>query len=147
MADNVTLARSLYEAWNARDFDRLADVMTPDGKITVVGSGETFEGPDGARKYNEMWAEAFPDGEITIDNIVAGGDYVVVELTGRGTQTGTLAGPGGSIPATGRSVTLQLCDVLELVDGKVRSQRTYFDGASLLAQLGVTAEQAATTQQ
>jgi steroid delta-isomerase-like uncharacterized protein len=147
MADNVTLARSLYEAWNERDFDRLADMMSPDGKITIVGSGESFEGPDGARKYNEMWAEAFPDGQITIDNILAAGDHVVVEFTGRGTQTGTLVGPGGSIPATGRSVTLQLCDVLEFGDDKVRSQRTYFDGASLLAQLGVTTEQAATTKQ
>lgn len=147
MADNVTLARSLYEAWNERNFDRLAELITPDGKITVVGSGDTFEGPEGARKYDLMWAEAFPDGSITVDNVIAADDYVVVEYTGRGTHTGTLEGPGGSIPATGRSVTLQLCDVLQFSDGKVRSQRTYFDGASLLAQLGITAEQTATTQQ
>ncbi|MDQ4085820.1 MAG: ester cyclase [Actinomycetota bacterium] len=147
MADNVNLARSLYEAWNERNFDRLAELITPDGKITVVGSGDTFEGPEGARKYDLMWAEAFPDGSITVDNVIAADDYVVVEFTGRGTHTGTLEGPGGSIPATGRSVTLQLCDVLQFSDGKVRSQRTYLDGASLLAQLGVTAEQAATTQQ
>lgn len=147
MADNVTLALGLYEAWNERNFDRLAELITPDGKITVVGSGDTFEGPEGARKYDLMWAEAFPDGSITVDNVIAADDYVVVEYTGRGTHTGTLEGPGGSIPATGRSVTLQLCDVLQFSDGKVRSQRTYFDGASLLAQLGVTAEQTATTQQ
>jgi steroid delta-isomerase-like uncharacterized protein len=146
MADNVTLARGLYEAWNERDFDRLAELITPDGKITIVGSGDTFEGPEGAREYNRMWAEAFPDGQITIDHVVASDDVVVVEFTGRGTHTGTLATPGGPIPATGRSVTLQLCDVLELGDGKVRYQRTYFDGASLLAQLGITAEQTATTK-
>jgi steroid delta-isomerase-like uncharacterized protein len=147
MADKVSLARSLYEAFNERDFDKLAERTTPDATITIVGSGDTFEGPEGARQYNMMWAEAFPDGQITIDNVIATGDDVVVEFTGRGTHTGTLATPAGSIPATGRSVTLKLCDVLQLSGEKVSSQRTYFDGAALLSQLGVTAEQAATTKQ
>ena len=148
MADNVSLARTLYEAFNERDFDKQADYMTPDSTITIVGSGDTYQGPGGARKYNMMWAEAFPDGKITIDNIVAAGGFVVVEFTGRGTHTGTLAGPAGSIPATGRAVTLKLCDVLEISQGMVTSQRTYFDTASLMSQLGVAIpERAATTKQ
>jgi len=146
MADNVSLARSLYEAFNERDFDSLADYVTPDAKITIVGSGDIYDGAEGARRYNVMWAEGFPDGQITIDNVVAAGDDVVIEFTGRGTHTGTLATPVGSIPATGRAVTLQLCDVLRIRDGKVASQRTYFDSASLMSQLGVTAEQVATTK-
>ncbi len=147
MADNVTLARGLYEAWNERNFDRTAELTTTDGQITIVGAGDVYRGPDGVRKYDLMWAEAFPDGKITVDRIVAADECVVVEYTGRGTQTGTLVTPAGSIPATGRSVTLQLCDVLEFSDGKVRSQRTYFDSGSLMAQLGLTAGQTATTQQ
>jgi steroid delta-isomerase-like uncharacterized protein len=147
MADNATLARSLYEAWNERNFDQMAESMAPDGQIIIVGSGETYQGPDGARRYNTMWADGFPDGSITIDRIIATDESVVVEFTGRGTHTGTLATPMGSIPATGRSVTLQLCDVLEFSNDKVLSQRTYFDSGSLMAQLGLTAEQAATTTQ
>jgi len=146
MADNVSLARSLYEAFNKRDFDTLAEYLTPDARITIVGSGDTYDGAEGARRYNVMWADGFPDGQITIDNVVAAGDDVVVEFTGRGTHTGTLATPAGPIPATGRAVTLQLCDVLKIRDGKVASQRTYFDSASLLSQLGVAAEQAAATE-
>jgi steroid delta-isomerase-like uncharacterized protein len=141
MADNATLARSLYEAFNARDFDRIAELTAADGLITVVGSGATYRGTDGVRRYNSMWAEAFPDGAITIGDVIASGDHVVVEFTGRGTHTGTLATPAGAIPATGRSVTLQLCDVLEFDNGRVRAQRTYFDSGSLLAQLGLTAVQ------
>lgn len=146
MADNATLARELYAAWNDRDFDRLADSMAPDGEIIVVGSGEIYRGPGGSRRYNSMWADAFPDGVITVDRIVDGGDCVVAEFTGRGTHTGTLSTPMGDIPATGRSVTLQLCDVTEYVDGKVRSQRTYFDTGSLMTQLGLS-EQAPTETQ
>jgi steroid delta-isomerase-like uncharacterized protein len=146
MADNATLARSLYEAFNNRDFDLLAEAVAPEGTITMVGSGQTFTGPDGARQYNMMWEEAFPDGMITIDRVIAQDDCVVVEFTGRGTHTGTLATAAGNIPATGRSVTLQLVDVLEFADGKVKAQRSYFDSGSLMAQLGITATQPASAE-
>jgi steroid delta-isomerase-like uncharacterized protein len=146
MADNTNLARDLYEAFNERDFDKLADSITPDGQITIVGSGDTFKGPEGARAYNKTWADGFPDGRVTIDRIVASENSVVVEFTGRGTHTGTLVTSMGSLPPTGRSLTLQLCDVLEFSGGKVKSQRSYFDTGSLMAQLGVTAEQLAKTQ-
>jgi steroid delta-isomerase-like uncharacterized protein len=147
MADNIALARRLYEGWNERKFDELADAIAPDGKIVVVGTGDVFEGPDGSRQYNRSWADGFPDGKVTIDNIFASGDCVVVEFTGRGTHTGTLATSMGQIPATGRSLTLKLCDVVEFKDGKVATQRTYFDSGSMMAQLGITAEQIATATQ
>jgi steroid delta-isomerase-like uncharacterized protein len=143
MADNADLARRLHEAWNERSFDELAEASAPDAKITIVGSGDTFEGAEGSRAYNTMWADAFPDGKVTVDRVIASGDYVVVEFTGRGTHTGTLVTSMGDIPPTGRSLTLQLCDVMEFKDGKVRSQTTYFDSGSMMAQLGITAEQMA----
>ena len=146
MADNADLARRLHEAWNERNFDEIAEATAPDGKITIVGSGDTFEGADGSRAYNTMWADGFPDGTVTVDRVIASGDHVVVEFTGRGTHTGTLVTSMGDIPATGRSLTLQLCDVMEFKDGKVRSQTTYFDSGSMMAQLGLGAEQQASQQ-
>ena len=147
MADNIALARKLYEGWNERKFDELADALAPDGKIVVAGTGDVFEGPEGSLQYNKSWYDGFPDGKITIDNIFASGDCVVVEFTGHGTHTGTLATSMGQIPATGRSLTLKLCDVVEFKDGKVKTQRTYFDTGSMMAQLGITAEQVATANQ
>ena len=93
-----------------------------------------------------MWADGFPDGTVTVERVIASGDYVVVEFTGRGTHTGTLVTSMGEIPATGRSLTLQLCDVMEFKDGKVRDQKTYFDTGSMMAQLGLAAEQTASRQ-
>lgn len=147
MADNATLARSLHEAWNERNFDEIAEATAPDATITIVGSGDTFTGVDGALAYNRMWADGFPDGQITVDRVIASGDHVVVEFTGRGTHTQTLATSMGDIPATGRSLTLQLCDVMEFENGKVKSQKTYFDTASMMAQLGLGAEQTASRKQ
>ena len=141
MADNADLARRVHEAWNERNFDEIAEVTASDATITIVGSGDTFEGKEGTRAYNAMWADAFPDGKVTVDRVIASGDYAVVEFTGRGKHTGTLATSMGEIPATGRSLTLQLCDVMEFRNGKVQSQKTYFDTGSMMAQLGLTAGQ------
>lgn len=146
MAENGTLIRSLIEAWNQRDFDKIADSTAPDAKTVIVGSGQTFTGPDGSRAFDSMWADAFPDGRVTIDQVIESGDHVVVEYTGRGTHTGTLRTGMGDIPATGKSLTLQLCDVYEVKDGKVRSQRSYFDTGSLMAQLGLAPQAATQTQ-
>ena len=146
MTDNESLARRLYEAWNERNFDEAAAAAAPDGTITIVGPGDTFRGPEGSRQFSEMWAAGFPDGAVTVDRVIASGDHVVVEYTGRGTHTGTLATGMGDIPATGRSMTLEMCDVIEFKDGKVQSQRTYFDTGSMMAQLGLGAGQEASTQ-
>jgi steroid delta-isomerase-like uncharacterized protein len=142
--DNARIARSVHDAWNAREFDRLADLMAPDGEILLVGSGTSFRGADGAREFARMWADGFPDGQVQIKKAFAEGENVTVEYTGRGTHTGTLNSPAGELPATGRSVTLELCDVFEIRDGKIRSLRSYFDSASLLTQLGAFEAPAAT---
>lgn len=144
MADNISTLRRLYEAWNERNFDEIAGYVAPDAHLVLVGSGDSFTGPEGARAYNESWAAGFPDGRITVDRIVSDGDTVVAEFTGKGTHTGTMVTPTGEIPATGRSVTLKFCDVTEFRDGKILKQRSYFDSGSMMAQLGLTSEQQTT---
>ena len=138
--ENAEIARELYDRWNARDFDRVAELMAKDGEIVLVGSDTRFRGPDGALEFSRMWADGFPDGRVEVDRTVASGDYVCIELTGKGTHTGTLRGPAGDIAATGRSVTLHLCDFYEIRNGKIRSVHSYFDSASMLTQLGIMPE-------
>lgn len=140
--DNVKTARRLYQDWNKRDFDHLAGLVAARGEILIVGSGTRFRGPEGAKDYSQMWADGFPDGRVKIDKVIDAGDEVVVQLTGTGTHTGTLRAPAGEIPATGRSVTLQLCDVFRFRNGQIQSLRTYFDSGSLLTQLGLMPEPA-----
>jgi steroid delta-isomerase-like uncharacterized protein len=139
-SDNTSVVRAFYEDWNRRDFEHLADLVADDGEIVLVGSGTSFRGPDGARQFAQMWADGFPDGRATVDTAAASGDRVTVEFTGRGTHTGTLQSPDGDIPATGKPVTLQFCDVLEIEGGKITSLHSYFDSASLLTQISVMPE-------
>lgn len=145
MADNATFVRSTYDAWNNRDFDYGANAVAPDGYLADMGTGTTMRGPDGARQYSKTWADAFPDGRITVDKVIEAGDTVVVEYTGTGTHTGPLVSEMGTIPPTGRSVTIKFCDISEVADGKIQAQRSYWDSGSLMAQLGLA--QAPTAQQ
>jgi steroid delta-isomerase-like uncharacterized protein len=144
-SDNIAIARSLYEDWNKRDFDHLAGLLATDGEILIVGSGTSFRGPEGARQFAQMWATAFPDGQVTIERAAASDEQVTIEHTGRGTHNGPLQSPGGDIPATGKSVTLQLCDVFTIESGKVTAMRSYFDSASLLTQIGAMPAAAVTS--
>jgi steroid delta-isomerase-like uncharacterized protein len=135
--DNAMLARSFYEAYNNRDFDRVTSCIAEGAEWTNVATGQSFRGPDGYRQYLQSWATAFPDSTCEVTNLFSGGDWVLVEFTGRGTHSGPMHGPMGEIPPTGRHVESKFCDVYQFRDGKVVSGRTYFDAASLLGQLGL----------
>lgn len=144
--ENARIARTIYELWNTRDFDRASRFAAADVEAVLVPFNATHRGLDGYRQFMEGWATAFPDGRVEIRRVTAGDDGAAVELLGRGTHTGPLAGPGGTIPATGRPAELALCDVLEIEQGQVRRVRSYFDSATLLRQLGVLAEERAPGQ-
>ncbi len=131
------LARRQHEAWNARDFDAIVELTHPDATLTLAGSGEVLRGKEGARRYAQMWAEGFPDGKITEATYIAQGNTVCSEFIGRGTQTGPLNGPAGTIPPTGKSITLPYCEVMEFKGDKLIALRAYTDMAGLLTQLGV----------
>ena len=144
--DNARLARTILDLWNERDFDQAVRLAAEDVECVDVPSNTTLRGPDGYRESLQRWATAFPDGRVEVTRVIADADGAVVEYTGRGTHTGPLAGPAGSIPATGRRGELTLCDVLEIEQGKVRRVRSYYDSATLMRQLGLITEQGAAGQ-
>ena len=130
--DNATAARTVYDAFNSHDFDRAAALVAEEAEWRNVAFGTTFRGPAGLRDYDQSWATAFPDGRVEITNLVAAGEWVVAEFTGRGTHTGALRGPVGEIAATGRPVAVQFCDVVQIRNGKIVGGRSYFDSATLM---------------
>ena len=43
------------------------------------------------------------------------------------------------LTATGKKIELPACQIIEIADGKVKSMRQYFDMATMMQQLGITA--------
>jgi len=84
--------------------------------------------------FNRFTA-AFPDIHLTIDDLIAEGDKVVVRWTLTGTQRGVWRG----IPATGNAVKWNATDIFTVSNGKLASLVRAADNLVWLKQLGVTA--------
>ncbi|MFI1534329.1 ester cyclase [Streptomyces anandii] len=138
MTDNEAFVRRLFEAWNNRDYDAISGAVAPDCTLTEEGSGRTLKGPQEFTRIAKAMFEAMPDGEFRLDHLTTQGDTVVAEYTGHGTQTGDLVLHAGTVPATGREVTVRACDIYEVHDDKVTEARTYLDTGAIMAQLGLT---------
>ena len=117
--ENVEIVRRAYEAWNAKDFDAAAEVLSPDIEWRMPGNlpdparwtsrGEVREG---LRAFMESWDELRAD----VEDLLDAGDQVValVRFRGRSVVTG-LALEGVSTDAA----------VWTLRDGKVVAVEMY----------------------
>ncbi len=85
------------------------------------------------KQWLTMFAAAFPDRRVTIDDVVGEGDRVVVRTTMTGTHQGELHG----IPATGNPVTQPYINIFRLVNGKIVEGWIAGDNLSMMQQLGV----------
>lgn len=133
--DNVTVARTFHEAWAMSDPDQGAAVIADDCEFIDVPRGEIQRGPDGYRHDYERWRTAFPDGTVEITKIISEGDWVVVEYTNSGTNTGPLKTSIGEFPPTNRQIKVKYCSIMQIKNGKVISGRDYYDANTILRQL------------
>jgi predicted ester cyclase len=138
---NVRAYHAMVEALNARDFERAAEAYHEDATIVNVATGEALRGRDGFRQLARGWVAAFPDDRIEVARMVPGskGEVLVAEYVRRGSHTGPLITPTGHIPPTGSQLELEACDVVEFLEGKIRTVRTYLDSATVLRQMGLLA--------
>jgi steroid delta-isomerase-like uncharacterized protein len=133
----IDAAKAPMLAYNQKDWNAVRAGITQDFTYDEVGTRRKVQGADQTITLFQGWAEAIPDSKATFDNAVASGNTVLLELTWRGTHKGPLQTPKGSFAATGKQIEIRACAVVELVDGKAKVQRHYFDMATLLQQLGI----------
>jgi steroid delta-isomerase-like uncharacterized protein len=131
MSDLASIARDYFDAWNRRDWARYKELMHSDYSYTG-GDGQRMDGADAGVGVGQMFAAAFPDGRINIKQVYAAGNAVTIEFVGEGTHTGDFTG----VPPSGRKVSIPVCDVLEIRDGKIHSEHEYIDMLSMMQQIG-----------
>ena len=136
MADPIEVAKNAIEKFNAGDWTGLQSTLTPDTVEDEFATQRRLEGPEAVVAAAEGWKRAFPDAHGTVRNAIASGNTAILEITWEGTQTGDLAGPQGTIPASGRQVSLPAVWVAEVEGDKAKAVRHYFDLMTLLAQIG-----------
>jgi len=92
-----------------------------------------IEGLEAFRQFGSLYFSAFPDLQITPEELIAEGDKVTMRYGWRGTQQGELMG----FPATGKQVRASGISILRIANGKIAEQWDSFDNLGLLQQLGV----------
>ena len=118
-------------------FDELPTLVRPDAEIVMPG-GMRFRGPMNSARCWRPTATAFPDVHHEIVSTIETADAIALELRITMTHTGVFATPMGDLPPTGHAVGSMPCDMVRVAaDGRITSWHSYFDQASLVAQLGV----------
>jgi steroid delta-isomerase-like uncharacterized protein len=132
LEENKALIRRFVEEVQCQhNLAALDELFSPD---FVDHSGMTNPPTlEGSRQFFSMMFAAFPDMRFVIRQQIAEGDKVLTHKTLQATQLGPFMG----IPATGKSVAVDVMDIFTVVDGKITEHWTVGDMLRMMQQLGV----------
>ena len=130
---NVETFRTAHEAFNRHDFEAVVSAMAEGVTYQDRALDVTFRGTTGFKEFMQGWVTAFPNAEISEPVYIDAGDTVIAQFVGRGINDGPL----GPLPATGKPVSFNFCEILRFNgNGQVVSGDAYYDRLSILVQLG-----------
>jgi steroid delta-isomerase-like uncharacterized protein len=131
---NKNLIHRFTASINAADWDALDELLTADfsrhSQATPnvqVNSREEF------KKLQESFLVSMPDQQITIEMLIAEGDKVAAYAT----YSGTLTGPMGEFPATGKSMESKFISIFRIEEGRIAELWVEWDNLAMLTQLGL----------
>jgi predicted ester cyclase len=127
--NQATFRRVIEEAFNRGNYDVLHDCFIPNFVEHQFGLHPTIEGMQSDIQFLRT---AFPDFNLTIEDMVADGDKVWARMTARGTNLGGFMGP-----PNGKSFRIAVFDVCRFIDGKIVEHWGSPDRFAMLAQLGL----------
>jgi steroid delta-isomerase-like uncharacterized protein len=132
------LATELLARFNRHDAEGLALLYAEDQVTICSGENEPIRGRAAKAEFVGHFFQAFPDMHLDPFSILYTGDHVVFEVIARGTNTGPITTPDGEIPPTGNAIDVMMIFVIRVgADGLIQDDRTYFDNAEFLGQLGL----------
>jgi len=134
--DHAATLRKMYDRINAHDVDGFLEYLAEDFLEHEVTPG-LAPTKDGVRQFFTMYMAAFPDLRFEAEDVIASGDKVVSRARATGTQKGDFMG----MPATGKSVDVQLIDIVRFADdGLALEHWGVFDALTMMQQLGAIPE-------
>ena len=130
--DNVTLMKSLYDAFGRGDIPTFLGALSPGIKWHQAEnnpyrpSGEAWVGPDAVLNLFMKLGAEWDGFTVHPKSFYGAGDSVIVEVR----YTGTFK-------PTGKSMDTQVCHIWDVKDGKVTRFQQYVDTAKLRDVMGV----------
>ncbi len=127
---NALLARRWFdEVWNQRKDDAVVELLDPH----IVGQmeGVDVRSPEDFLKARAGLLDGFPDLQVTVEDVVAEGDNVVV----RWSASGTHKGAGLGIPPSKRRVSFRGMSWIVFANGRIVKGWDSWNLGQLFAQL------------
>ena len=132
--DMKALSSRALEIWSEGNYALLDELYSPEIIRHEVNIQDDLVGTK-QYKDNVIWVRtAYPDFDVTVDDLFVKDDLVVLRWTVTGTQTGSR----GDLPATGNRVQFSGININRVIDGKIVEEWVYFNMADVLKQLGYT---------
>jgi steroid delta-isomerase-like uncharacterized protein len=128
---NAAVARRWFEeVWNQRRAETVDELLRPDS-VGHTESGDVVGPDDFKNKVHAELLAALPDIRVTVEDVIADGDNVVV----RWSASGTHRGDGMGLKATGRAVTFRGLTWMVVRGGKLVEGWDAWNQEGLLRQL------------
>jgi predicted ester cyclase len=139
MSDHEAIIHKLYSVaeGDRLDMHTFVSAFSDDGYMNDIPAGVRLRG-NAIGDYIAALATAFPDIHREVFSMYFAGSVVVVELAIRGTHTGELALPSGTLSPTGKTIDVPCCDVFHVENGKVTSFHCYNAASVMQQQLGIS---------
>ncbi|MBL4861514.1 MAG: ester cyclase [Crocinitomicaceae bacterium] len=123
--------RFMKEVWQNKNFEVVDELMSPD-TINHNLPPNMPQGIESTKQYIGMFTSAFPNTEMTYDDVICESDRVVIRWSASGKHEGELMG----IPASGKQVKLTGIVINKIQDGKIVEVWGEFDQLAMMQQIG-----------
>lgn len=131
--DNIAATERLGAAVNSGNLDALHEVFAPN-VIDHDPASDQAPGPEGFIQFFTGFRAAFPDLNISVEQLVADEDNVAIAYTVTGTHRGDFLG----IPATGKSIKARGVQIARFENGQIVERWGSSDQLGILQQIGAS---------
>jgi steroid delta-isomerase-like uncharacterized protein len=132
LEENKALIRRLFEEEINQKHLKVMETMVSSDYVSHNDSLGSASNIEQTEKFLAAAFSAFPDTRVTIEDMIAEGDKVVVRNTWRGTFTG----PWMGIAPTGKEVTWTGIVIWRIHDGKIRERWANINFPEVMQKIG-----------
>ena len=135
--ENLTSVEKIFTSLNAHNLGADDELYAPGYQYSAPGVASALNLKQ-SRDFIQGFITAFPDLHFELKTKIAQGDFVAVSWESTGTHTGPLRTPtGGTLPPTNKKGFVPGSSFYQFENGKIINSQTYWDMATLLAQIGM----------
>lgn len=135
---SAKLVDEFFAAMQEGNLESIESMFHDDCVMTDMGNGMVSSGIKENMNDVRNWKNTFSDMSLTAIRHIESGNVVVTEMRMQGTNTGEMEMPDGSkLPATGKKIDFQGCQIIEYQDGKMIKGTQYYNPMSMMEQLGL----------